>query len=41
MYNFWKIILFEMLMNVLTELQIFIFLLIELVIVPILRRLNR
>lgn len=27
MYNFWKMILFEMLMNVLTELQIFIFLL--------------
>lgn len=27
MYNFWKMILFEMLMIVLTELQIFIFLL--------------
>lgn len=27
MYNFWKMILFEMLMNVLTELQVFIFLL--------------
>lgn len=27
MYNFWKMILFDMLMIVLTELQIFIFLL--------------